>query len=197
MSYGDVVLAMQNSVLQQVGEAANSRLDTGDWIQIGVGVVLTLTLVFVWRYAKDTYRMAKIAHESALCPVIEQFIDKTEMPRGAVYVPLVVKYQNTGNGPAVLIRCGLYDEGGGLIAAHQRIGMGAREPKAPFEFNVDVDVKPNSLLVRTEYESVLGVLWQSSLSLKPETINGKSYLVNGVPGFKRISERTVPEKEQS
>lgn len=55
-------------------------MNTGELIQIGVGVVLTLTLVavlwYAWEARKQAAASSKMA-EAMLCPVIEQWIDPT------------------------------------------------------------------------------------------------------------------------
>ncbi len=185
-----------------------------------VTLVVTAALaVFTFLYAKSAGRQAKASvrmaeaardqaeasariAEATLCPAIEQWVERTSL-HGAAIRRVEVKYANTGAGPAVNIWWGLYSKDGRFLhSRHHRIGMGTREKQDKERkedqvgFDLDVSAVQSGLLVKAEYESVLGALWRSSLSLVVEAVEGNSYLVNGEPSFERIAQRTIQEPDK-
>jgi len=145
-------------------------MSTGEWIQIGVGVVLTLTLGAVLWYAWEARQQAKASAriaEAALRPVIVLWaLSAPPRPLGAE-VGYALRYKNIGNGPAINIRfCvgfgdGLWSEQGA------RVSMGIGEEVSPIEVKVPLPI-PERLFVLAEYDDASHSRWKTILRLERE-----------------------------
>ena len=132
-------------------------MTAGDWIQLGVAVVLTLTLIAVLGYAYETRRQAQATQlmaEAALRPILVHWITKTRLPSTV----LKVNYRNTGNGPALNIQWRLEPDG----TSRERLAMGTSDEKATVEF--DISGAGSKTLV-SEYEDANGNRWLSKLDI--------------------------------
>ena len=138
----------------------------GDWIQVWIAVILTVTLVLVFSYVSATWRMAK----AALQPVLIQWLDVDEQ---------VVKYWNVGTGPALHIRWQLGDQD------DQRLAMGIRDEKGSLD-KLDLTRVTSPITLVADYQDVDGASWRSTLSLNPRA-DGK--WENGTPAYESSEAR--------
>lgn len=130
-------------------------MTTGDWIQVWIAATLTATLVAVVGYVLWTKLQAEATKRIAratLQPVLVQWIDVEEQ---------VIKYWNSGMGPALEIRWQLGEQ------TDRRLAMGIRDEKGKLDkFDLSEAKSPATLVA--EYEDVEGIGWHSTLELKQQ-----------------------------
>jgi hypothetical protein len=133
-------------------------MTTSDWIQVWIAATLTATLVAVVLYALWNRLQAEATKRivrATLQPVLVQWIDVEKQ---------VIKYWNSGMGPALEIRWQLGKQ------TDRRLAVGIRDEKGELgKFDLS-EVSSPAMLV-AEYEDVEGTGWRSTLELKQQ--NGR------------------------
>jgi hypothetical protein len=129
----------------RLGEQKRS-VATGDWIQICIAIVLTLTLGFVVLYVRATKRIAKATFQ----PVLTLWLDVEKQE---------LLYWNMGLGPALNIGWQLGNQ------TDRRISMGIRDDKGKLDkFKLPNGETTETTLVAC-YEDVDRTRWRSTLKL--------------------------------
>ncbi len=160
-------------------------LNAGDAIDIGVGIVITLTLFVVLLYAWQAWRQAKATEriaESTMRPVIS--VRSEPQPPGdlADGYPYRVYYRNIGNGPAVNMAFRLSPDEGKWLEPPRRVGMGLHEAEASILVKVPLPIPETGLSVVADYLDVSGSKWRTTLKLD----NNNGVLVNGESNVEKI-----------
>jgi hypothetical protein len=148
-------------------------MSTGEWIQIAVAGVLTLTLVAVvwygWQARSQAKASARIA-EAALRPVMVLWADPYvphHLPGGEVSYN--VRYKNIGNGPALNIRFCLGFVDGRWLEQDTRVSMGVGDEESPLGVKVPLPI-PDQLFVTAEYEDASHSRWKTTVRLQKEGV---------------------------
>jgi len=131
-------------------------LNASDGVQIGVGVVLTLTLGAVLWYACEARKQAKASvkiSEANLRPVILLWIDAISLSE-LTGSPMKLNYWNIGNGPAVNIKLEVQPAIGDWEETPERVGMGVHDVKACISYRVTGGVPQEGLSAVARYEDV-------------------------------------------
>jgi hypothetical protein len=148
----------------------NVELNAGDGIQIGVAVVLTLTLLavlwYAWEARKQAKASARIAEET-LRPVMVVWTEPRVVGAGWLQHVYAVCYQNVGSGPAVNISFRLSPIEGHWFDPPKRVGMGVREEKSFLQVEFALPI-PDELFVVAEYESASHSHWRTTLRLEKQ-----------------------------
>jgi hypothetical protein len=156
-------------------------LNANDGIQIGVGVVLALTLLAVVWYACETRKQAKATvklAEASMRPVVDLWIDKITLDE-LKSKPLTLHYKNFGNGPAHNLEWKAdpemreWEADGVRKDKVTRVGMGVHDNEANIQCFPHDPSRARFLMV--EYEDISRIGWRTTLKL---TLDGDS-LGNG------------------
>ena len=146
-------------------------MSTGEWIQISVGVVLTLTLLAVCWYAWEARKQAKASArvaEAALRPVMTLWAeDHAPESLAGAEVSYTMGYKNIGNGPALNIRFSLGFVDGRWLEQDARVSMGVSDKESPLRVKVPLPI-PERLFVATEYDDASHSRWKTILRLERE-----------------------------
>jgi hypothetical protein len=145
-------------------------MNAGEGIQIGVTVVLTLTLGAVLWYAWEARKQAKASArmaEATLRPVMVSWTGPERVGEawgGHVYT---VGYQNVGSGPAVNISFHLSPADGDWFDPPKRVAMGVRQEESFIRVGLALPI-PDEVLVVAEYEDASHSRWRTTLRLEKE-----------------------------
>ena len=160
-------------------------MNAGDGIQIGVAVVLAVTLLAVLYYARQTQKQAeatvKMADaardqaeasariaEAALRPVMTLWAeDHPPESLAGAEVSYTVGYKNIGNGPALNIRFCLGFADGRWLEQDTRVSMGVSDKESPLQVRVPLPI-PERLFVVAEYDDASHSRWKTTLTLARE-----------------------------
>jgi len=128
---------------------------TSDWIQVWIAATLTATLFAVVGYVLWTKLQAEATKRIAratLQPVLVQWVDVDEQ---------VIKYRNSGMGPALRIRWQLDEQ------SDRRLAMGIRNKEGKLDkFDLSKAKSPAKLVA--EYEDAERTGWYSTLELEQQ-----------------------------
>jgi len=142
-------------------------MNTGDGIQIGVGIVLAVTMVGVWWYAWEARKQAKASAriaEAALRPLILLWTNPNLSGFRDDHQAYNVYYRNIGNGPAVNIAFHLQDPSGVRSDLSKRVGMGVQEERGVTSTSLAPPI-PDHLSVVAVYEDGSHRRWKTTLTL--------------------------------